>query len=129
MCDYSLEHYQSRPARQGERYETTRFSTGSIGFAEPGNPSVAVCMACDMRLKLEQLPTMLRTRLKLGASEIVAFARIEHGLYRDGVRFDNGATVSLQELGPGVSATLLDGLGAGVVGRTSDKVKFFEPAE
>lgn len=108
MCDYSLEHYQSRPARQGEEYETTRFTSGSIGFIVPGDHSVAVCMACDTRLKLERLPALLRTSLGVGGEETATFVRLEQGLYRDGVRFDNGRSASLQELGPGVRAYLID---------------------
>jgi hypothetical protein len=52
MCDYSLEAYRSRPARLGERYETHRFESYSIGFIAPGDPSTAVCMAYDTKLRL-----------------------------------------------------------------------------
>ena len=34
MCDYSLEHYRSRPAQLGEKYETHQFESRSIGFFE-----------------------------------------------------------------------------------------------
>lgn len=110
MCDYSLEHYQSRPARKGEEYETTRFTSGSIGFIEPGNHSVAVCMACDTRIALRNLPPQLQTRLGVSESAIATFTRLETGLYRDGVRFANGNAVSLQELGTGVRAVIEDAL-------------------
>lgn len=110
MCDYSLEHYQSRPARKGETYETTRFTSGSIGFVEPGNHSVAVCMACDMRLRLENIPADVQRRMGTLAAETVTFVRLETGLYRDGVRFDNGKALSLQDLGIGVKAMLEDEL-------------------
>lgn len=110
MCDYSLEHYQSRPARQGEPYETTRFTSGSIGFIVPGDQSVAICMTCDMRVKLENIPASLQTRLAIGAVESVTFTRLETGTYRDGVRFANGSAVTLQELGTGVKASVSDAL-------------------
>lgn len=110
MCDYSLEHYQSRPARKGEKYVTNRFPSGSIGFVVNGDQSVAVCMACDMRLKLESIPDLMQSRLGIGADEWATFTRIEGGLYRDGVRFDNGRTALLQELGTGVTAWLEDAL-------------------
>lgn len=38
--------------------------------------------------------------------EDVVFARLEHGAYRDGIRFANGKEISLQLLGSGVGATL-----------------------
>ena len=47
MCDFSLELYRSRPARVGERYETPRFPSGTVGFIAPGDVSTAVCMAYD----------------------------------------------------------------------------------
>ena len=56
MCDYSLETYRSRPAQLGERYETHQFQSRSIGFIVPGDPSTAVCMACDTKLRLEGIP-------------------------------------------------------------------------
>jgi hypothetical protein len=52
MCDYSLEAFQSRPARMGEEYVSNRFPSGSVGFVAPGDQSVAICMACDMELEL-----------------------------------------------------------------------------
>ena len=63
MCDYSLEMYGSRPAREGERYVTTRFPSGSMGIASPGQPGTAVCMACDTRLTIEAAPEKRERRL------------------------------------------------------------------
>jgi hypothetical protein len=60
MCDYSLEFHRSRPAQLGERYETHRFEGRSIGFIAPGDPLTAVCMACDTRLRLEDVPEMVQ---------------------------------------------------------------------
>lgn len=110
MCDYSLEHYQSRPARKGEEYETTRFTSGSIGFIEPGNHSVAVCMSCDTRVALSNIPEPVQSRLSITANECATFVRLDGGLYRDGVRFDNGRACTLQELGIGVKAMIEDAL-------------------
>jgi hypothetical protein len=110
MCDYSLEHYQSRPAEQGEEYVTNRFISGSIGFVAPGDPSTAVCMACDMRLAISDLPEKLRTRFGLDEHEVVTFTRLDSGLYRDGVRFANGTALTLQDLGTGIKARLVDAL-------------------
>lgn len=116
MCDYSLEHYQSRPARIGETYETTRFTSGSIGFIEPGVATVAVCMACDTKLALSRIPAHLQSRLAVSETATATFTRLDSGLYRDGVRFDSGASVSLQELGIGVRAQIVDTLVAPLPG-------------
>src|SRR5437016_4195642 len=62
MCDYSLEMYASRPARF-EKYVTTRFPSGSIGLAAPGDCRTAVCIQYDTPLKLEGISNDLQMRL------------------------------------------------------------------
>jgi hypothetical protein len=106
MCDYSLEMYGSRPAREFERYETTRFPSGSIGLASPGDCSAAVCVQYDTRLHLERIPTSLQASLGIGPSAEATFVRLDHGAYRDAIRFDNGKTISLQQLHSGVSVVV-----------------------
>ncbi len=108
MCDYSLEMYASRPARESEKYTTTRFPSGSIGLSVPGDCTTAVCVQYDMRLKLTDISSDLQTRLDISADEEVVFARLEHGAYRDGVKFANGKQISLQLLGAGVSIALVE---------------------
>ena len=110
MCDYSLEVYRSRPAQLGERYETHLFESHSIGFVAPGDPSTAVCMECDMKLRLEGIPERVQRTKRVSANEDVTFTRIEKGAHHDAVRFGNGAEVTLQELGPGVKGYLHDAL-------------------
>ena len=106
MCDYSLELYRSRPAREGERYTTHRFPSGSIGVVSPGDCGTAVCIPRDTGLRLEGLPQTLQGALGLGPVEDVTFVEVECGRYRDGIAFANGRSVSLQHLGPGVTVTL-----------------------
>ncbi len=110
MCDYSLEFYRSRPAQQGEKYRTHRFPSGSVGFIAPGDTSTAVCMASDMRLKLEGIPESVQQIHGVSANEEVTFVRLDSGCYRDGVRFANGAKANLQRLGPRVNAVVTDAL-------------------
>jgi hypothetical protein len=112
MCDYSLEAYRSRPAFEGEQYVTSRFTSGSIGFIAPGDQMTAICMAYDMRLKLENIPQSLQSALGVKDTETVTFARLDGELFQDGVRFANGAQVTLQRLGPGVKAAVEDALKA-----------------
>jgi hypothetical protein len=110
MCDYSLEQYRSRPARVGESYETYRFPSGTVGFIAPGDAFTAVCMAYDTRLRLTGVPQAVRNCCQVTADEDVTFTRHETGPYHDGVRFANGAVMTLQRLGPGVVGHVIDAL-------------------
>jgi hypothetical protein len=110
MCDYSLEMYRTRPAQAGEQYETHCFSSGTVGLIARGDPSTAVCVACDTRLQLEGIPETVQRACGVTADETVVFTRLEAGPHHDGVRFANGAEVTLQRLGPGVKASILDTL-------------------
>jgi hypothetical protein len=55
MCDYSLEHLASRPAKVGDKLISTKF-TNSItrGFTAVGEPNVAVCLMPGTELSFEQ---------------------------------------------------------------------------
>jgi hypothetical protein len=79
---------------------TTRFPAGSIGVAAPGDCSTAVCILYDTKLNLENISKELQIDLGVREAEQVTFARLQHGAYRDGVRFGNGRELSLQLLGP-----------------------------
>ena len=107
MCDYSLEMYGSRPARESEPYETVRFPSGSIGLASRADCSSAVCVQYGSRLRLENIPLHLQASLRVKASEEVTFMRLDHGAYRDGLRFANGKEISIQQLNSGVSAVVV----------------------
>ena len=110
MCDYSLEAYRSRPAREGEQYVTHRFSSSAIGFVAPGDTTTAVCMAYDTQLELEDIPQTAQAALGVPGRTRATFARLDGGVFQDGVRFENGAQITLQQLGPGVKAVVVDAL-------------------
>jgi hypothetical protein len=99
--------YASRPAREAEKYVTTRFPSGSIGLAAPGDCTTAVCVQYDTHLRLEGLSADLQSRFDVKPLEEVVFARLEHGAYRDGVKFANGREVSLQLIGLGVEVSVI----------------------
>ena len=45
MCDYSLHHVKSRPAKVGDKLTTRQFDYSyTIGFAAPEDRSMAVCV-------------------------------------------------------------------------------------
>ena len=106
MCDYSLEAFGSRPAHEFERYVTNRFPSGSVGLASPGDCNTAICVQYDTRLALEGLSKDLQASLQLGPVAEAWFIRLDHGPYRDGLRFDNGRKLSLQQLGAGVGVVV-----------------------
>lgn len=109
MCDYSLEMYRSRPARIGERYVSHRFASGSVGFIAPGDPDTAICMACDSKVTLTKLPAYLFGMAPAGEVH-ATFIRLDDGPHHDGLRFDSGLEMTLQQLGPGAEAWLEDEL-------------------
>src|SRR5262245_45572920 len=44
MCDFSLNHVKSRPAKVGDKLTTRNFNTGTRGFAAPEDSTTAVCI-------------------------------------------------------------------------------------
>jgi hypothetical protein len=123
MCDYSLEVYGSRPAREGEHYLTTRFPSGSIGLASPAHAATAVCLNCDTALEIDGIPESLCREHGIQPHEDAVFIRLESGTYRDGVRFGNGVEVSLQAFPPGVGFAVKQLL------ENALKAKFDQPQE
>ncbi len=109
MCDYSLEVYGSVPAREGERYVTSRFPSGTIGLVAEKATGTAVCLACDTPLKIDSISKRMRELHGLNESEDAIFIRLDSGAYRDGVQFKNGKELSLQQfdVGCGVSVKSL----------------------
>jgi hypothetical protein len=115
MCDYSLEHVQSRSAKVGDQVISTVFGNSlTRGFAAIGAPDVAVCLApgtelafdCDAECDhpLGFLPTKkLRERM-------ARFRRINPDRpyeHHDALEFSSGRIVLLTRLPPGQRATVL----------------------
>jgi hypothetical protein len=65
-------------------------------------------MACDTRLMLTGHNADLST--KMGASVEATFVRLDQGPYYDGVHFVDVTELTLQQLGTGVRATVIDSL-------------------
>ena len=55
MCDYSLQHVNSRPAKIGDKLTTRNFGFGTRGFAASEDKHVAACCCqgpnCRLALK------------------------------------------------------------------------------
>jgi hypothetical protein len=71
-------------------------------------------MACDTTLRLEGIPERVQKAASVSANEDVTFTRLEKGFHHDGVRFANGAEVTLQALGPGVKGYVYNALSSPV---------------
>jgi hypothetical protein len=55
MCDYSLRHVASRPARMGDKLVSTSFfNSGTRGFAAVDEPNVALCLLPGTELAFEE---------------------------------------------------------------------------
>jgi hypothetical protein len=107
MCDYSLENYGSRTAREGERYLSTRFPSSSIGLTLPDDPSTAVCVSYGTELVIDNLPEYAQRCLGIGSVALATFVRFSGRRYRDGLMFSDGKCVLLRQLDVGVGATVL----------------------
>jgi hypothetical protein len=115
MCDYSLGLVNSRPARLGDRLVSTGFkNTVTRGLSAADQPEVAVCLlsgtevAFDRRVRYTFGPLGLfswHTR-----SPLARFRQINRGnphVHHDAFEFADGRVISLQDLGPGQQATVL----------------------
>ena len=115
MCDYSLHHVASRPAKAGDKLVSTKFP-GSItrGFADANDPGTAVCLrpgtevAFDRDVEFE--PSMaLFPKRKVG-DRVARFRQIDMdkpSTHHDALEFPNGQIVMLTRLVEGQMVTVL----------------------
>ena len=132
MCDYSMQHVASRPAKVGDVLVTTRFAEGLTGgFSAVGEPHVAVCVLPGTELAFEReieryaaLP-LFRPR-KLGA-QVARFGRVHESIpsvHHDALELPGGKTVLLTNLRPGQCAKVLQlpaSSGARTLARASNR--------
>jgi hypothetical protein len=119
MCDYSLHHVASRPAKVGDKVTSTTFDNSVTGgFAATGEPDVAVCMRPGTELAFDQDVVYSR-----GFGLIpprFGYASVPHRVARfrqvdldrpyshhDALEFPNGQVVLVTMLRSGQSATVL----------------------
>jgi hypothetical protein len=114
MCDYSLEHLTSRPAKVGDKLVTTRFTHALTGgFCAVGKPDVAVCIMPGTEVAFEReieslSPFWMRPK-KLG-SKVARFRRVNQGcqtMHHDALELPNGQIVLLTRLIEGQLATVI----------------------
>ena len=117
MCDYSLHHVATRPAKVGDKLVATRFPNSiTRGFAGVGEPHVAVCLlpgteiAFDQNVECEpSFGIGILPNKKIG-QRLARFRQIntENAVtHHDAFEFPDGQVVLLTRLCEGQQATVL----------------------
>jgi len=114
MCDYSLEHLASRPARVGDTLVTTKFRQSLTGgFCGVGEPNVAVCLQPGTELAFEreiEAPSGFWGRSKKLGANVARFRQVNGGcrtMHHDALELPGGRIVLLTRLSEGQRATVL----------------------
>jgi hypothetical protein len=114
MCDYSLHHVASRPAKVGDKLVTTHFpNTITRGFADPSQPRVAVCLLPGTELAFEKEvrfdPSFRFWSLK-STHKVARFRQVnldQRSAHHDALEFPDGKIVLVTKLWEGQHATVL----------------------
>ncbi|HKC32323.1 MAG TPA: hypothetical protein VKC16_02585 [Xanthobacteraceae bacterium] len=115
MCDYSLEHLASRPAKVGDKLVSTKFPNSiTRGFSAIGEPNVAVCLMPGTELAFEQEVSCVHALGLLPSRKIpdkvARFREINlqnpHD-HHDALEFSGGQLVLVTRLCEGQTATVL----------------------
>jgi hypothetical protein len=116
MCDYSLHHVASRPAKVGDELVSTEFA-GSYtrGFAAIEEPQIAVCLLPGTELAFAKeveyergFPLLWTTRRIV--EKVAQFQRVNASqpeAHHDALQFPSGQIVLVTRLCPGQIATVL----------------------
>jgi hypothetical protein len=115
MCDYSLHHVKSRPAKVGDKLTTWRFGTGTRGFAASEDANVAVCVLPGTELSFSsevtcQTSGVFPWRNKVLKHTTAIFRQINKqrvAAHHDALEFADGQIVLLTMLAEGQQATVL----------------------
>lgn len=113
MCDYSLHHVKSRPAKVGDQLTTRDFGFGTRGFAASEDKNVAVCLRPGTELSFAQ--DLRRRRIWPWSKTVIShttaiFRQINQYIpasHHDALEFPDGQVVLLTFLEEGQRATVL----------------------
>lgn len=115
MCDYSLHHVMSTPAKVGDVLKTTSFAGSSTrGFCTAASPEVAVCLlpgtelAFEAEIECDRAIGFLPHR-KL-ASRVARFRQVDLDkphVHHDAIELPDGEIVLLTDLSESQVATVL----------------------
>jgi hypothetical protein len=117
MCDYSLHHVASRPAKVGDKLVTTRFNNSiTRGFAAVGEPNVAVCLLAGTEVAFEKgieyergFASSWRSEKRIG-DKVARFRQVNTdtpNVHHDALEFPSGDIVLVTRLYEGQHATVL----------------------
>jgi hypothetical protein len=115
MCDYSLHHVASRPARVGDKLVSTSFfNSGTRGFSAVGEPNVAVCLLPGTELAFEEDLQCEGGAYGFGfkrlAHKVARFRQVDKdqpSVHHDALELPDGQIVKLTKLRAGQHATVL----------------------
>ena len=114
MCDYSLEHVKSRPAKVGDKLITRDFGRVTRGFAASEDKNVAVCVLPGTELSFAREVKCVESTFVYSERVInhktAIFRRVnqEHQwANHDALEFPDGQLVLLTFLQVGQQATVL----------------------
>jgi hypothetical protein len=115
MCDYSLHHVASRPAKVGDKLVTTGFVNSSTrGFSALGESAVAVCLLPGTEIAFEEEVHYERSFGLLGKTrvdhKVARFRQMNTDnphVHHDALEFPDGQIVMVTRLTPGQAATVL----------------------
>ena len=107
MCDYSLLHVRSRPAKVGDKLTTRDFGTGTRGFAAAEDAAVAVCVLPGTELAFSRAVTLSDHGFIVGwkvetlAYSTAIFRQVnkhDPRVHHDALEFPDGRIVLLTKL-------------------------------
>jgi hypothetical protein len=116
MCDYSLQHVRSRPAKVGDKLTTRDFGTCTRGFAAAEDAGVAVCVLPGTELAFSSPVTLTDHRfivawkVEILAHATAIFRQVNKDApfkHHDALEFPDGRIVLLTRLSEGQGATVL----------------------
>jgi hypothetical protein len=119
MCDYSLHHVASRPAKVGDKLVTTQFNSSvTRGFAAVTEPNVAVCLlpgtevAFDKEIKVERWFSIFSgwTHGKTIGGKVARFCQVNTdrpNVHHDALELPSGELVLVTRLCQGQHTTVL----------------------
>jgi hypothetical protein len=129
MCDYSLHHVRSRPARIADKLTTRNFGTGTTGFAASEDRNVAVCLLPGAELSFASevrcLPRFLSWSERVINHKTAIFRQVnqeQKSVHHDALEFPDGEVVLLTLLKEGQEATVLQLPASAGVQRTEPSI-------